>query len=580
MKIFATRVVHVVPSRWKPLFAWCMLALVCTGCGLEERGPVRGPNIILIITDDQGWAQLGVRGNEILQTPNIDRLASQSVEFTRFYVSPVCAPTRASLMTGRYNYRTGVVDTYLGRAMMHSDEVTLAEMLSEQGYRTGIFGKWHLGDNYPMRPIDQGFQKAVVHKGGGIGQPSDPPGNRYFDPILQVNGRPEQFKGYCTDIFFDLALEYIQENRDRPFFVYVPTNAPHSPYDVPDSYVEPYRKLGLTDKDARIYGMITNIDENLGRLMNKLEAWALVENTILIFMTDNGPTTRHYTAGLRNQKGSVYEGGIRVPFFLRWPARLSAHKVDHPAAHIDVVPTLLEATGVSKPEGISFDGRSLIPLLRDQESSWPERVLYIQSHRGNEPELYRNFAAIGPRYKLVQPLSFGREMPPHPEFELYDILADPGESENIADRHPEIVQHLKTGYEEWFADVSASRGYDPPRIHVGTEHENPVILTRQDWRIVGEDGWGDSHLGYWEIFVAREGDYEVRFQFGPFERPGRAELKVQGAAATQKFEKGATEVRFGPLALRAGEATLRALLRRAGSHETAGARYVEVRRIP
>jgi arylsulfatase A-like enzyme len=305
------------------LAAWiALLGLALASCGGPElQEPSLPPNIVLVMTDDQGWAQVGWRGNEVIQTPHLDRLAAESVEFTRFYVSPVCAPTRASLMTGRYNYRTGVVDTYLGRAMRHSDERTLPEMLGAAGYRSGIFGKWRLGDNYPMRPQDQGFDEVLVHGGGGIGQPADPPGNSYFDPILRHDGIEQQRKGYCTHIFFDAAIEFIERNREKPFFAYIPTNAPHSPYLVPDSYIEPYKTKGLDEKDAAIYGMITNIDDNVGRLVARLDDLGLAENTILIFMTDNGPTTRHFTAGLRSQKASVYEGGVRVPFLLRWPAK-------------------------------------------------------------------------------------------------------------------------------------------------------------------------------------------------------------------------------------------------------------------
>ncbi|MCY4121082.1 MAG: arylsulfatase, partial [Acidobacteria bacterium] len=277
------------------------------------------PNIVLIITDDQGWAQLGSHGDPVLQTPHLDRLAAESVEMTRFYVSPVCAPTRAALLTGRYNYRTGVVDTYIGRAMMEPGEITIAEMLRDAGYRTGIFGKWHLGDNYPLRSTDQGFDESVVHRGGGIGQPSDPPaGSDYFDPILFHNGEQKRYRGYVTDILVDEAIRWIGDGGDRPFFAYVPTNAPHSPYLVPDSYRQPYSAQGLSDRDARIYGMITNIDDNAGRLLAHLEERDLSGDTIVIFMTDNGPTTRLYHAGLRAQKGSVYENGIRVPFFARW----------------------------------------------------------------------------------------------------------------------------------------------------------------------------------------------------------------------------------------------------------------------
>ena len=286
------------------------------------------------MTDDQGWAQLGYHGDPVLRTPHLDALAAESVEMTRFYVSPVCAPTRAALLTGRYNYRTGVVDTYIGRAMLEPSEVTIAEMLRDAGCRTGIFGKWHLGDNYPLRSVDQGFEESVVHRGGSIVQPSDPPGGSdYFDPILFHNGVQRRFQSYVTDVVVDEAIRWIGAGDGRPFFVYVPTNAPHSPYLVPDTYREPYAAQGLSDRDARIYGMITNIDDNVGRLVAHLDSQGLTEDTLVIFMTDNGPTTRLYHAGLRAQKGSVHENGVRVPFFVRWPARLAARRIDGRGRH-------------------------------------------------------------------------------------------------------------------------------------------------------------------------------------------------------------------------------------------------------
>ena len=552
--------------------------LALAACGRTSDEPAaRPPNIILIMTDDQGWAQVGWHGNDVIETPNLDRLASQSVELTRFYVSPVCAPTRASLMTGRYNYRTGVVDTYLGRAMMHSDEVTLAEMLGSAHYRTGIFGKWHLGDTYPMRPQDQGFDEVLVHNGGGIGQPSDPPGNSYFDPVLRHNGHEKRFQGYCTDIFFDEALAFIESASEQPFFAYIPTNAPHSPYDVPDSYREPYAAKGLEDKDARIYGMIANIDHNVGRLLQRLDDKGLADNTILIFMTDNGPTTQHFTAGLREQKASVYEGGIRAPFLLRWPARFEPRRVDSIAAHMDVTPTLLEAASVAPPPGVKFDGVSLMPVLsgNEQEAS-SGRTIYIQSHRGNEPRQYRAFAAITQRFKLVQPLSFGRPMPEDAVFELYDLAPDPGEANNVASEHPREAAELKQGYEQWFRDVSSTRGYDPPRIFLGTEHENPVVLTRQDWRMVGDDGWGDDSLGFWDVDVTNAGAYDIRVRFPEQPSAGRLEFRLAAVELTQPFAKGDEEISFPNVQLEKGPQTLEAKLLR--GREAVGVAYVDVTR--
>ena len=555
-----------------------VVALGFLGCGEQPAEEAfKPPNIILVMTDDQGWAQVGSHGNEMIDTPHLDRLATESVEFTRFYVSPVCAPTRASLMTGRYNYRTGVIDTYLGRAMMHGDEVTLAEMLGDAGYRTGIFGKWHLGDNYPLRAIDQGFQQALIHKGGGIGQPSDPPETSYFDPILQHNGEQKQFQGYCTDIFFDAAMRFVELNRDQPFFVYIPTNAPHSPYDVPESYIKPYAAKGLNDKDARIYGMITNIDENMGKLTAKLDELELAANTILIFMTDNGPTTQHFTAGLRDQKTTAFDGGIRVPFFLRWPSELQAAQVDRLGAHIDVAPTLLEAARVDPPASAEFDGVSLMPLLRGDTAGWPERTIFIQSHRGNEPQLYRNFAAVSQKYKLVQPLNFSTPAPPDTPLQLYDLESDPGEQNDLAGEQAEVLADLKKQYEDWFEDVSASRGYDPPKIFIGTEYENPVILTRQDWRMVGRDGWQDGYLGYWEVDVKAAGTYDIRFRFTKQERAGRAEFKLGDIELSKPFTREGESVTFSGVALEAGPGTLEARLIRGG--ETAGVNYVDVSKL-
>ena len=326
--------------------------------------------------------------------------------------------------------------------------------------------------------------------------------------------------------------------------------------------------------------MITNIDDNVGRLLQGLERMELEENTILIFMTDNGATTRRYTAGLRGLKGTVYEGGIRVPFLLRWPARLQPASDDRIAAHIDLMPTLLEAAGVAAPAAVSFDGVSLMPRLEGAGEAPEGRTLFIQSHRGNEPQPFRHFAAIEQRYKLVQPVAFPtRGLPPGETFEdypleLYDLEADPGETHNFSTDHPGVVERLRSAYGDWLQDVSSTRGYAPPRIAVGTPHEDPVILTRQDWRMVGPDGWGDSDLGFWEIQAHSVGTCQVRFLFGPASEGGTAELKVQQVQRKRSFDPGTTEVTFEEVPLEEGEARLEAVLQMGGNQ--VGVRYVEI----
>ncbi len=555
------------------------------------------PNVILIITDDQGHGDLGFHGNPKIKSPNIDRLARESTRFVNFYVSPVCAPTRASLMTGRYNYRTGVVDTYLGRAMMHPDEVTLAEMLSRAGYRTGIFGKWHLGDNYPMRPMDQGFEESLIHFGGGIGQPSDPAvpgGSSYFDPVLQRNGKQVKTKGYCSDVYTDAAINFITENRNKPFFTYLAFNAPHTPLQVPEGYIEQYKGMKLdrsefpstghplpanvdSDTTAKVYGMVTNIDDNLGRLFSKLEELRIADNTILIFMTDNGPQQPRYNSGMLRRKGSVHEGGIRVPFFVRWPGVLEGNRtVDRIAAHIDVVPTLLELCNVSKPRTVSFDGISLRPLLKGERADWPDRTLYFQWHRGEQPELYRAFAARTERYKLVQPEGANDNQKWARNFKLYDMDRDPLEFKDIAAVHPDIAERMRRDYEAWFKSVSGTRGYAPPRIHLGAQQENPVTLTRQDWR-GPRAGWTPTSLGHWEVRVTKTGTYDLNLRFDPVIAASIIHFTLGGVILQHHLLPGAVEHTFKSVRLTTGLSKLEGWIARDG--KTTGVNYVDVKRV-
>ncbi|MFO1022692.1 MAG: sulfatase-like hydrolase/transferase [Planctomycetales bacterium] len=313
---------------------WLVLFLLCSVTFAAERKP----NVILIMTDDQGFGDLGFTGNKQIQTPHLDAFANSAVYLDQFHVSPVCTPTRASLMTGRYNYRTRAIDTYLGRAMMDPAEVTLAEMLRGHGYHTGIFGKWHLGDNYPLRSMDQGFEESLVHPGGGLMQPANPPQNHYTDPILWHNGQPEKQKGYCSDIYTTAAIEFIEHQKQNPFFVYLAFNAPHSPLEVPDEELLPYSKLGLSDNLAHTYAMVTNIDRNLGRLFAKLDSLQLADDTLVIFLMDNGPAFARYNAGMRSERNTLRRG-TRVPCFIRLGKKLPAGKrISVPTAAISISP--------------------------------------------------------------------------------------------------------------------------------------------------------------------------------------------------------------------------------------------------
>ena len=571
------------PSIYRYLPALTVLLLA----GCSRVSETARPNVILIMTDDQGYGDLGVMGNSIIRTPHLDAMASRSAQMTSFYVSPVCAPTRASLMTGRYNYRTRAIDTFVGRAMMEPEEVTIAEILRDAGYRTGIFGKWHLGDTYPMSPIDQGFEEALVHRGGGIGQPSDPPGGegKYTDPILFHNGEQVQMQGYCTDIYFDRALAWIetQQNDGAPFFAYIATNAPHGPFnDVPPGLLTEYKQMNLADDQfpqteghpvppganldvrARIFAMITNIDENVGRLFERLDKLRLTDNTIVIFLVDNGPDGNRYRAGMRGSKSHVHEGGVRSPLFIQWPEHLEAGQTsDRVAAHIDILPTLLDALAVDPPEGLHLDGRSFLPLLTGGPTDWPDRNLVIQTHRGDVPVRYHHFLLRTQQWKLVHASGFGREtFEGPPAFELYDMTTDPLEKNDLAGERPEIVAELRAAYDAWFDDVSSTRpdNFAPPRIHIGTPHEPVTVLTRQDWRHTKDRPWAENSNGYWVLEVTAPGVYRIHIRFPATETAGTVTLHVDEESYTAEVEEGSTMYTFATVPLLAGPINLQATL--------------------
>ncbi|MBA7482246.1 hypothetical protein ES707_17730 [subsurface metagenome] len=558
----------------------------CAGINPLTSVGKKQPNVVLVMTDDQGYGDLGCHGNPVIQTPNLDELYTQSIRLTDFHVGPTCSPTRAALLTGHYCNRTGVWHTIMGRSLLCKDEVTVADVFSAGSYRTAIFGKWHLGDNYPFRPQDRGFGEVLIHGGGGVGQGPDYWGNDYFDDTYFHNGKLKKFTGYCTDIWFDGAMDFIEANKERPFFCYIPTNAPHGPYNVADKYSKPYRDKGVSTNQAYFYGMITNIDENMGRLMQHLKALGLEENTILIFMTDNG-TSGGYAGGMRGRKGSEYEGGHRVPCFIRWPGGglTGPIDIDRLTAHVDLLPTLIELCGLKKPRGVKFDGDSIVRLLTGKDKNWPDRTLITDSQRIEHPEKWRKSAVMTDRWRLVN----GKE--------LYDIKADSVQENDISDRNPQVVEKLRNAYEDWWADVS-QRFDEYCEIIIGSDKHNPTRLMSHDWhtpRVAWSQGAVRSGMeanGFWAVEVARDGRYQFELLRWPIELnvpinetiPGgkaitatEARLKISDADMTVPVSMNARAVTF-KIDLKAGKTRLQTwFMDNRGNSR--GAYYVYVKRL-
>ena len=430
------------------------------------------PHVILIITDDQGYPPLARLGHPWIRTPHLDALHDSSTRFSRFLVCPTCSPTRSALMTGRHSMRNGVTHTILERERLTLDAVTLPQVLSKGGYKSGIFGKWHLGDEEPCQPHHRGFDHAFIHGAGGIGQAydcscADVPHNSYFDPVVRMNGSFVKTHGFCTDVFFSAAIDWIDEveKTESPFFAYIATNAPHGPFLAPDAHKNRFLEMGFGDEQAAFYGMIENIDDNVGRLMTHLEERDLFRNTVVIFMSDNGLTgggsgkpgtplghdsngqeILPYNAGMRGLKGSPDEGGVRVPFFVRWDGHWKAGRdVDRIAGDIDVFPTIAAITGAELPAG-QVEGRSLLPLLEDAQTSWTDRYLFTHVGRwatGKEPNdfQWKNFSVRNQRFRFVN------------NTELFDMEADPGQQQNVIERYPEVVKEIRAAYDAWWKET-------------------------------------------------------------------------------------------------------------------------------
>lgn len=438
-------------------------AIQAAGSAVHSTDSVR-PNVILILTDDQGYGDISAHGNPILKTPHLDQLRSESVRFTDFHVSPTCSPTRAALLTGRHEFFSGVTHTILERERLSLDSITLPRVLQKSGYATGIFGKWHLGDEDAYLPGRRGFEEVFIHGAGGIGQSysgscGDAPGNSYFDPVLWYNDRFVKTEGFCTDIFFQRATAWIDQQlrQKRPFFAYIATNAPHSPYTARPQDAALYANSVSDQKTAHFYGMIHNIDENIGRLLQQLKDWQVEEQTLVVFMNDNGTAAGQqvFNAGMRGAKGTAWMGGTRANSFWRWPQILQPGDRSELAAHIDFFPTIAEITGTDLDSATKAElqGRSLLPVLKKSEAPWEERNLF--THVGRWPKLsnpndfkFRMAAVRNGRWSLISPDGGAT-----PKWQLFDLGSDPGQRLNVIADHPDVAGRLTQAFDAWWDDV-------------------------------------------------------------------------------------------------------------------------------
>ena len=530
------------------------------------------PNIIIVITDDQGHGDLSCHGNPIVKTPNVDKFYDDAVRLTNYHVDPTCAPTRAALMTGRYSARVGVWHTVQGRHLLREREITMAEILRDNGYETGIFGKWHLGDAYPYRPEDRGFTHVVTHAAGGVGQTPDFWGNDYFNDTYYVNGEFKKFKGFCTDVFFSEADKFIQNSveKKKPFFAYITTNAPHSPYRAPQKYIDMYKDVEAIQGLIQVpfYGMISNIDDRFGDLRKMLKNQGLEENTILIYTTDNGSSagSGFYNSGMTGAKNSNFDGGHRVPFIMRWPKGMitGGKDVDQLTAHMDILPSFIDMLKLKAPQ-IQFDGSSLKKLIYGDKTLLRDRVMMVESQRVKTPQKWRNTVVMSDQWRLLN------------ENQLYNIRKDPGQKTNVAAQHPEVMKRLSEAYDKRWADLSSEHYIFSPLV-IGAAEENPVCLTSHDQMVEkGLPMWNQSHIpagrnayAPWVVRVEHAGEYEISVRRWAAEADKaindkyiakkslgakKAFLKIGDIDIEQTFSEGAKEVTF-KVKLKAGQQDL------------------------
>ncbi len=495
------------------------------------------PNILLIIMDDMGWGDPHCHGNPIADTPNLDTLAASGLEIDPFCVSPVCSPTRASVLTGRYYPRTGVSLTGRGYETIRADETTLADLLADQGYATGCFGKWHNGSYYPYTPPGRGFQEFAGFSAGYI--------NHYFDVTLDSTEGPMPTEGFLVDVLAEKTRDFITRHRDKPWFCLLPFNVPHLPFQAPDHLYEKYRARGCHEALAAVYAMNESADQAIGRVLAHLDELDLADNTIVIFMSDHGPNTPRFNGGLRGLKGCLHEGGVRVPFFVRWPHHIPAgSRLTQPAAHIDLVPTLLGLAGLEAPAQLAFDGLNLADTWRSGGATpIPERLLF---------DYFENTGTVRtPTHRMLLPTSTRAE--------LYDLVNDPGETMNLLvgqGQNPAdlaLAETLRATYHTWAEDVGAGRT-DRPAIPVG-HSQAPVVDVRSldvdtfsgSLRLV--PGWGSQNwltnwtdpnsTMSWRLDIAAADTYHfaLRYTCAPGDEGASIQLEVGDQTLTTELSE-------------------------------------------
>ena len=541
----------------------------------------RRPNVIIVITDDQGYGDIGCHGNPWLRTPHLDQLALDSLQLDDHHGDALCSPSRAALLTGQYASRNGVWHVIHGRHLLDPAAITVGDIFSRSGYRTAMFGKWHLGDNYPFAPGFRGFDRVVCHGGGGIGELPDYWGNSYIDDTYLCDGEPKQYAGYCTDVFFDAALDFISSDSGQPFFIYLATNAMHAPHIVPEHYAAPYHAMGMDEDRANFYGMIANFDENMGRLMRRLQQLNIADDTIVIFTSDHGTAAGYdpasevgFNAGMRGKKGSLYDGGHRVSCFLRWTKRLPSTTVSALTSHIDILSTLVELCELDLPDGHDFDGVSVLSLL-DGECESRTVFTHLQP---DTPLKWHQCAVMRDRWRLVDGA------------ELYDLATDPSQRVDVAADNPQLVASLRHAYDVWWRSLDTALAQFV-HIPIGADEANPVLLSARDWhptrgRVPWRQSWIDDPAydaeGFWMIDIVQDGSYQ--FKLGVYPETARkssgivsARLQINDLILVTETAEVDEFAQF-TLDLAAGRARLETWLTSADGRQR-GAYYVYVERL-